>query len=143
MEKVKEKQVLRKGRIAPKKSILVVDDEKEVLELLCEALTSEEYLICTAQDGLEAVGILKSERIDLLLVDIRIPGLSGIEVLREAKQINPDLEGIVITGYASLDTAIEAVKCGAFDYIEKPFRNIADVNKPAKSKTSPCRTRNS
>jgi PAS domain S-box-containing protein len=132
MEKVKEKQVLHKDKLAPRKSILLVDDEQDILDLLGEILNSEAYLLHTAKDGRRALQIIKSQKIDLLLVDIRLPGLSGIEILKEAKEINPDLEGIVMTGYASLDTAIEAVKYDAFDYIEKPFKNIEDVNKIVK-----------
>jgi len=129
MEKVKEKEVLHRSKLLSKKAILLVDDEQGILDLLCEALEPEPYLIHTAKDGTEALQILRDKSVDLLLVDIRLPGLGGIEVLKEAKQIDPDLQGIVMTGYASLSTAIEAVKYDAFDYIEKPFRNITDITK--------------
>lgn len=105
-------------------SILIADDEKIIRDLFVQYLGSKGFLVTTAADGREAVRIAQSAPFNVVITDIKMPGLDGIEVLRQIKEISPDTEVIIITGYASLETAIEAVRHGAYDYIEKPFRTI-------------------
>ena len=103
--------------------VLVVDDEMEMLKFLAEALPEFGYEItCSATAG-EALEALKQKDFDLLLTDMKLPGMDGIELLRAALEIDPNLVGIVITAYASLETAVEAMRSGAFDYITKPFES--------------------
>src|SRR5678809_339166 len=78
----------------------------------------------TADRGTQALEMLKKLPVDLVTLDLKMPGFSGINVLEKVKQHDPDIEAIIITGYGSLDTAIEGLRLGAFDYISKPF----DVN---------------
>ncbi|WP_022853529.1 response regulator [Thermodesulfatator atlanticus] len=101
--------------------ILVAEDEKPFRILLFEELQDENRIVKTAADGIEALNLLKEEEFDLLITDLKMPGMEGIELLKEAKKIRPGILVIVITGYASLDSAIEALKEGAYDYIRKPF----------------------
>ncbi len=101
--------------------ILIVDDEQSMLDFLTLMLQKEGYDIITANSGSKAKGIIKKEAIDLIISDIRMPGIDGIELLRITKEINPDIIVILITAYASTKTAIQALKLGAYDYISKPF----------------------
>src|SRR5580765_4845533 len=108
---------------ASKPSILVVDDEMGPRESL-KMILNPYYNVHTADRGTQAVEMLKQLPVDLVTVDLKMPGFSGINVLEKVKQHDPDIEAIIITGYGSLDTAIEGLRLGAFDYISKPF----DVN---------------
>ncbi len=108
---------------ASKPSILVVDDEMGPRESL-KMILNPYYNVHTAERGMQAVEMLKQIPVDLVTVDLKMPGFSGINVLEKVKQHDPDIEAIIITGYGSLDTAIEGLRLGAFDYISKPF----DVN---------------
>ena len=102
-------------------TIVVVDDEAIVVSLVRDALEDEPYTIHTAQSAHEALQILSQHPCDLLLTDIRMPGMDGIELVKQAHQIHPDLGVIFMTGYANLNSAKNAIKEGAFDYIMKPF----------------------
>lgn len=108
---------------ASKPSILVVDDEMGPRESL-KMILNPYYNVHTADRGTQAVDMLRQVPVDLVTVDLKMPGFSGIHVLEKVKQHDPDIEAIIITGYGSLDTAIEGLRLGAFDYISKPF----DVN---------------
>jgi signal transduction histidine kinase len=108
---------------ATKPHILVVDDEMGPRESL-KMILNPYYNVFTADRGAQAVEMLKQHPIDLVTLDLKMPGFSGINVLEKVKQHDPDIEAIIITGYGSLDTAIEGLRLGAFDYISKPF----DVN---------------
>jgi signal transduction histidine kinase len=108
---------------AVKAHILVVDDEMGPRESL-KMILHPYYNVHTAERGAQAVEMLKQIPVDLVTVDLKMPGFSGINVLEKVKQYDPDIEAIIITGYGSLDTAIEGLRLGAFDYISKPF----DVN---------------
>lgn len=108
---------------ASKPHILVVDDEMGPRESL-KMILHPYYNVHTADRGVQAVEMLKQVPVDLVTVDLKMPGFSGINVLEKVKQHDPDIEAIIITGYGSLDTAIEGLRLGAFDYISKPF----DVN---------------
>src|ERR671922_547076 len=106
-----------------KPHILVVDDEMGPRESL-KMILNPHYNVHVAERGGQAVEMLGKFPVDLVTVDLKMPGLSGIHVLEKLKECDPDIEAIIITGYGSLDTAIEGLRLGAFDYISKPF----DVN---------------
>src|SRR5256884_4334126 len=101
--------------------ILVVDDERSMRELLAIVLRREGYEVLLADNGRTAIDLLEREPVDLLISDIKMPDLSGVDVLRAAKKIDQDILGIMITAFASTDTAVEAMRLGACDYLSKPF----------------------
>lgn len=103
-------------------SVLVVDDNPEVLSLLTEYLRDECDFIDGAKDAPDALEKFKTRRYDLIITDLNMPQLTGIDLMKSIRALDKLTEFIIITAYASLDTAIEAVKLGAFDYIIKPFR---------------------
>jgi DNA-binding NtrC family response regulator len=102
---------------------LVVDDEPEIRELLAEYLRGRGLTVATAHDGRAAVGALERSagRYRLVLTDINMPGADGLAVLRAARAVNASAYVVIVTGYASLDSAIQAVRLGAHDYLPKPF----------------------
>lgn len=103
------------------KNILVVDDE-EVMRDGCKRILSKRgWGVTLARDGQEGLDCLKKNHFDIMLLDLKMPGLSGIEVLEEVKRIDPEMLVIVITGYATVESAVEAMKIGAYDFISKPF----------------------
>ena len=106
-----------------KPHILIVDDEMGPRESL-KMILNPYYTVHVADRGAQAIEMLKEIPIDLVTLDLKMPGLTGINVLEKVKEHDPDIEAIIITGYGSLDTAIEGLRLGAFDYISKPF----DVN---------------
>jgi two-component system response regulator PilR (NtrC family) len=101
--------------------ILVVDDEPSMRELLDIVLRREGHEVFKASNGRQAIDILEREPIDLLISDIKMPDMSGVEVLKAAKQLDADIVGIMITAYASVENAVEAMHLGAYDYVSKPF----------------------
>lgn len=101
--------------------ILVVDDEEGMREFLGILLQKEGYQVETAQSGEEALARLGKERFDLVITDLKMPRMSGIDVLNKIKERDPDVGVVLITAYASTETAVDAMKGGAFDYIAKPF----------------------
>src|SRR5262249_32594394 len=101
--------------------ILVVDDERSMRELLAIVLRREGYDVVLAENGHAAVDVLEREPVDLLISDIKMPDLSGVDVLRAAKRVDQDILGIMITAFASTDSAVEAMRLGACDYLSKPF----------------------
>ncbi|HEX2913968.1 MAG TPA: response regulator transcription factor [Chloroflexia bacterium] len=100
--------------------ILIVDDEQNILLYLSEALEDEGYSITTKSNGKDAVSAFESEEYDLVLVDLKLRDIDGLEVMREAKKHSPDTVVIMLTGHGSLESAMEAIKYGAFDYLLKP-----------------------
>jgi DNA-binding NtrC family response regulator len=106
-----------------KGSVLVVDDEEIMREIIETLLTREGYAVRLASSGQEGLDLARALPFDAALVDIMMPGLNGIETLDELKRIDEDLNVIIITAYASVESAIAAMKTGAFDYITKPFKN--------------------
>ena len=118
-------ELVRIGSGVPKQDesnrILVVDDEVVIRTLLDEILTEEGYGVTTAADGQAAVSLLDSEKFDLIITDIVMPGMNGIEVLIAALKVDPGYPVIMITGYPSVSTAVRLVNLGATDYITKPF----------------------
>jgi len=102
-------------------SILVVDDEPLVRNLLAEFFGSHGFEIVGVGDGQAGIDLLKQRKFDLFFVDLSMPGMGGIDVLREVKALNIHIPSIVITGFGSIQSAVEAVRLGAYDYITKPF----------------------
>jgi two-component system, NtrC family, response regulator AtoC len=102
--------------------ILVADDDEIARDVISSLLSKEEYPVVTAKDGIEAIRILRLEGINLVITDLRMPGADGIEVLKYAVRKNPDIAVVIITAYGTLDTAIEAIKEGAYDYMTKPYK---------------------
>ena len=101
--------------------ILVVDDELSMREVLEYMLNKEGYQVSCAENGVKAIGLLEKQPFDLLLCDIRLGDISGLDVLRASKKANPDTVVILISAYASTETAVEAMNAGAYDYVPKPF----------------------
>ena len=101
--------------------ILIVDDEQIMREPLADWLEMDGYFVDTAASGEEAMEKLKHTRFDIMLVDIKMEGMSGLDVLREVKEDDPDTAVVMITAYGSIQTAIEAMKNGAHEYLLKPF----------------------
>lgn len=106
--------------------ILVVDDEATILKALVRYLTNEGYEVESASNGPEAIEKNKERHFDLMLTDLKLPTMNGIELIREAKSVNPGLSCIVMTGFGSIASAVEAMRAGAFHYITKPFE-LEDV----------------
>jgi DNA-binding NtrC family response regulator len=100
--------------------VLTVDDEQVVVESIRRVLTEEGYEVATSTSPRAGLELLRKDSFDLLLLDIKMPEMDGIEVLKAAREISPETEVLIITGYATIDTAVEAIKLGAFDYLEKP-----------------------
>jgi putative two-component system response regulator len=108
-----------------KGSILVVDDEagsRESLRMILKPI----YDIHTAENGKEAINFLSQKKVDLVTLDLNMPGLSGIETLQKIRKVQPDIEVMIITGYGTLSNAQEAIRLGAGDFISKPF-NVPDI----------------
>jgi DNA-binding response OmpR family regulator len=101
--------------------VLVVDDEPDAVELLQEFLTSKGYEVATAFSGDEALRKIKEERPHLVLLDVRMPGMNGLDVLRQVRQFDQEVGVIMVTAVNEEDTGREALKLGAFDYIVKPL----------------------
>lgn len=101
--------------------ILVIDDEKRIRDVCLEMLTNEGFLVSVAQDGYRGLDILQNEHFDIILLDLMMPGLSGMDLLKHIKELFPETIVIVITGYATLEHGIGAMKKGAFDFLPKPF----------------------
>lgn len=102
--------------------ILVVDDEQAVRDLLAKTLTMADYDVDAAPDGASAIERLRAVEYDLLITDLKMPGMDGLSVIREARRITPDLPVIIITGYSTEASAIEAINLGVAGYLTKPFR---------------------
>jgi CheY-like chemotaxis protein len=107
--------------------VLVVDDEAVVLTVLREALRRGGYRVTTAASAEEAIDLMRKRRFDLVLTDKNLPGASGMEVLHVARSLTPAPAIVMITGYSSLDSAVEALDMGALDYIEKPIHDVEDL----------------
>ncbi|MDY6862548.1 MAG: response regulator [Thermodesulfobacteriota bacterium] len=103
-------------------TILIADDEEGILEVLDNFLSGAGFNVKTAEDGLKAIEFLEKEIFDVVLVDLKMPGATGIDVLIRVKQIDPEIPVIIFTGYASISTSLKAIKEGAYDYILKPFQ---------------------
>ncbi|PYV45910.1 MAG: DNA-binding response regulator [Acidobacteria bacterium] len=107
-----------------RESILVVDDETELREAISAYLKQEGYEIQQASSGEQALDSLKKNAFDILITDMKLPGVDGKTVLQEALAIYPEIIGIIITGYGTIESAVQAMKSGAYDYIAKPFQLV-------------------
>ncbi|MBU4404611.1 MAG: sigma-54 dependent transcriptional regulator [Acidobacteria bacterium] len=101
--------------------VLVVDDEKNILESVKMVLNYEKYNVQVAKDGIEAIDIFKKFLPDIVLLDVKMPGLDGLKVLKSFKTVNPIAEVIMISGHSGIEEAVEASRLGAFDFLEKPI----------------------
>jgi DNA-binding NtrC family response regulator len=110
-----------------KGSILIIDDEAVVRESLRESL-KDIHNVTTVETGEEAIDLVKKQDFDILVVDVRLPGKTGLEVVKEVREINPYIRSIVITAYPSVELSVQAMKQGAVDFIVKPIR-IDDLEK--------------
>ncbi|MBW2305577.1 MAG: sigma-54-dependent Fis family transcriptional regulator [Deltaproteobacteria bacterium] len=101
--------------------VLIVDDEEQMRIALRESLVREEYVVEAASNGLEAIERYRRERFHLVITDVKMKGMNGVELLKSIKEISPDCPVVLITAYGTIDNAVEAMKAGACDYILKPF----------------------
>lgn len=118
---------LEPGTSSPRNSterprVLVVDDEASIRDLLSKTLSLAEYDVDVAQDGSMALERMRTASYDLLVTDLKMPGVDGMSVIREAKRYRSDMPVLIVTGYPSEDTAIDAVNLGVSGYLTKPFR---------------------
>ena len=104
-------------------SVLVIDDEEVMREILESLLTADGHRVTTAGTGEEGLALARSSSFDAAVVDVMLPGIDGIETLQELKKLDDELPVVLVTAFASVETAIAAMKRGAFDYITKPFKN--------------------
>jgi DNA-binding NtrC family response regulator len=105
--------------------ILLIDDEPDIVRVLSMSLKADGYDVIPAHSGVEGIEIFEKERPDIVLTDIKMPGMDGIEVLKKIKSIDPRSEVIIITGHGDIDNTIEALQYGASDFINKPVRDEA------------------
>lgn len=105
----------------PKARILAVDDEAIILDSFRKILVVAGYSIDTVEKGREALGLIRKHDYDFVFTDLKMPEMDGLEVTKAVKHLRPDIDVIVITGYASIETAVETMKYGAMDYVQKPF----------------------
>lgn len=102
-------------------SVLLVDDEKEFLETLVKRLKKRKLLTIGVESAAEALRVLQERPIDVVVMDVKMPGMDGIEALRQIKKISPLVEVIMLTGHANMEVAIQGMELGAFDYLMKPM----------------------
>lgn len=104
-----------------KVTVLLVDDDPVMRETVCEQLSAYSYAVTTSESAVQALEIMKKQSFEIVLSDIKMPGMSGMEFLKEVSGIDPDLPVVLLTGHAGIDNAIQAVVNRAFDFIQKPF----------------------
>jgi len=117
--------------------VMIVDDEIEFVEMLAARLEAREFAVATAGSGSEALAKLRDQGVDVVILDVVMPGQDGVETLGEIKKINPLTEVIMLTGHATVETAIEGMKRGAFDYLMKPTETedlVAKIKKARERK---------
>jgi len=102
------------------KTILIVDDEKDLCTILSDSLSRDRYRVVTAFNGKMGLQLVKKEKPDLILLDIKMPGMDGIEVLRKIKKMKKEIVVIMFTAYGTIETARKAMKLGSYDYVTKP-----------------------
>ena len=105
--------------------LLLIDDEPDILRVLSMSLKADGYDVVSARNGTDGITAFEKEKPDIVITDIKMPGMDGIEVLKRVKELNPDTEVIIITGHGDIENAIEALKHGASDFINKPVRDEA------------------
>jgi DNA-binding NtrC family response regulator len=102
--------------------ILFVDDDKDILNMVQQYLEMQGYDVTTVNSGLKALDVVKDQKIDIIFTDYKMPEFNGLELLGAVKQSNPEIEVIIVTGYGSMESAIQAMKFGSYDYLQKPFK---------------------
>lgn len=117
---------------SPTNKVLVVDDDASILGVIAEVLEDEGYIVYTASSGEEAVELLGENVFALVMSDIRLPGMNGVAVLEHVKQVSERTNVIMITSHASLETSIDSIKKGAYDYLLKPFEDLSLISNAAK-----------
>jgi DNA-binding NtrC family response regulator len=100
--------------------LLVVDDEEDFRTTLANRLKKRKLVVYDAADGYQALEIVQAHPVDVAVVDVKMPGMDGLETLKKMREVNPVLEVIMLTGHASVESGIEGMKLGAFDYLMKP-----------------------
>ncbi len=115
------------GRLAPPARVLVVEDDKSVADVLREVLSDEPFELSFAASGEEALQRIAENCPDLILTDISLPGRSGLDVMRQARATDPEVAVVLMTGHATVQTSIDALRQGASDYITKPFEDITEI----------------
>ena len=116
----------------PESEVLIVDDDASILGVVSEVLEDDGYAVTTAGSGEEAVAILRDKQFSLVMSDIRLPGINGVKVLEHVKRVSPRTNVIMITSHASLETSVDAIKHGAYDYLMKPFEDLSLISSAAK-----------
>lgn len=117
-----EAKTLKRAEVTnPKAKILCVDDEEVILGSFRKILVLDGYSVDTVETGQEALGLIQKHHYDFLFTDLKMPLMDGVEVTKSVKYLRPDIDVIIITGYASVETAVETMKYGAMDYVQKPF----------------------
>ena len=104
-----------------KKQVLIVDDEPNLRKILSAQLSRDGYEVMTAEDGEQGLALLKEHHIDLVITDLKMPKVDGMTLLKRALELEPELPIVLITAHGTIDTAVEALKSGAFDFVTKPF----------------------
>jgi len=124
--------------------VLIVDDEKNIASSLKEILSDEGYDVAIAEDGINALEMIQTDPPDVVLLDIWLPGMDGIEVLKSVKMYQPEVEVLIMSGHGTIDTAVQATKLGAYDFIEKPFsidkvtQSVGSVFRQKKARLHHC-----
>lgn len=118
--------------------ILVVDDEAVVCRSCLEILAADGHELCVAFTGEEALRMIENEGFDVALVDLKIPGSGGLNLVRAIRKVSPQTEVVVITGYPSIENAKESIRLGAFDYVTKPF--VPDLVRSVVSQALSCKS---
>ena len=116
--------------------VLLVDDEEEFVETLAERMRSRGMEVATSHSGGEALKLVETEPYDVVVLDLQMPGMDGIEVLERIKQRQPDIQVVLLTGHASVAKGVEAIKHGALEFLEKPIdlSKLSEVIHKAKAK---------
>lgn len=118
----REAKTLKRAEVPnPKARILCVDDEEVILSSFRKILVLDGYSVDTVETGQEALGLIQTHHYDFVFTDLKMPLMDGVEVTKSVKHMRPDIDVIIITGYASVETAVETMKYGAMDYVQKPF----------------------
>ena len=118
----REAKTLKRAEVEnPKARILCVDDEAVILDSFRKILVLDGYSVDTVETGQEALGLIQSRSYDFVFTDLKMPQMDGVEVTKAVKHMRPDIDVIIITGYATVETAVECMKYGAMDYVQKPF----------------------
>ena len=118
--------------------ILIVEDDPEIGYMLSKSFSFLAYKVTLASDGFQAIERLEAERFSVVLLDLMLPGIGGVEILKRIRKQWPETEVIMLTAYASLDTALDALRLGAYDYVTKPFE-FSVVRSTVRRASAPCR----